>query len=843
MKIISKKISLEPYKSRINGSLTSYNGCDTSVTFPNYDVKSQHHNYGMFPYDVIYDGKVLSYPTLMERYYFCKRYKELLKYDSCSGEQVYADAKEYYKHNVEYKTELKYKEYIDLYNTYIEYGGDAFLTWCNSILYGGTATYSNYSGENEPNICGNIDNTAHILIPILFTNTIDDMGEYSIFCEDWEEGVSYNQGNIAIYDDKVWVKNSTDYGSIFSEKYKEFYFPQIKDLKHDYNNQWFKKTGDANITYSQTQWEDYTDLYFSLDENGIPHNETYYTKTINCNGNIGYNIKPMTCSAYNYTNDCCEGFKEVETYSVKNGKIFYNADPKKDMSDKYEITTNDLGFYVIDGIIHEVFKSEYVEYNDELSLVYEADNFYQLNVKYCYIKGQKIYSKTKLDANGKVIHYFLFKEVDANLPNYEETTISKGDFILHNEYPIKLSDGNTKLVINNFTYNKIDGYVKINGITYYIKKKIKEGKNTYNIITFNLNDNLEYVINDSLITTLGKEITETPTSNSSGYSISDKIIYVYRPYNVFSINKMSGYTESKLSSFKSSIYTFDDMGNKLPGSLQRNSSGGFNNISEGYELDLPYVVGTVTDLTAMEFNNDGSVKTFFGNKLASITFYYIDYYGNIINDTKTECSEGASLREEIDKCKDKLTEFKSLHLIDKDDNYIAENHYSINENMKCNIKYHMGCLMDSGHTVIENNSGVTYEEETTIVKKTWEYHIDDVSSYIVYYYDFIYNETYDVLNEYSNKTTKIGKSYFSYNIDDLINPPSPYRAKYDGMIAAPVFREEYKFGSSMKENIESNIYIDRGFSSSFEKHLKMLDVKSMESLENLGNGFYNIIES
>ena len=792
MKIISKKISLEPYKSRINGSLKSYDGCGIGVEFKNYNTKSQNNNYGMFPYDVVYNGKVLSYPTLMERYYFCKKYNELLKYDACSGEQIYSTAVEYYKHNEGYRTESKYQEYIDLDKKYEEYGGKTFFTWCNNILYGGNPTYSNYSGENESNDCENIDNTAHILIPILFTNTIDDMGEYSIFCEDWEEGVSYNQGNIAIYDDRIWVKNGMDYGSIFSEKYKEFYFPQIKDIKHDENYQWFEKTGNANITYSQSQWEDYTDKNFNSDGK--------YTKIT------------------------------ATTYSVKNGKIFYDADPKEDMSDKYEITTNDLGFYVIDGIIHKVFESEYVEYNDELSLVYEADNFYQLNVKYCYIKGQKIYSKTKLDTNGKVIHYFLFKEVDANLPNYEETYISKGDFILHNEYPIKLSDGNTKLVINNFTYNKIDGYVKINGITYYIFNN--------KFIMFNLKDS-EYVINDSLITNLGKNVT-SPTANSSGYSINSNIVYVYKPYNVFSINKMSGYTESKLSSFKYSIYTFDDMGNKLPGSLQRNSSGGFNNISEGYELDLPYVVGTVTDLTAMEFNNDGSVKIFFGNKLASITFYYVDYYGNIINDTKTECGEGASLRTKINECTSALTEFKSSH---KDDNYIAENHYSINENMKCNIKYHMGCLMDSGHTLIENNSGVTYEEETTIVKKTWEYHIDDVSSYIVYYYDFIYNETYDVLNEYSNKTTKIGKSYFSYNIDDLINPPSPYRAKYDGMVAAPVFREEYKFGSSMKENIESNIYIDRGFSSSFEKHLKMLDVKSMESLENLGNGFYNIIES
>ena len=48
---------------------------------------------------------------------------------------------------------------------------------------------------------------------------------------------------------------------------------------------------------------------------------------------------------------------------------------------------------------------------------------------------------------------------------------------------------------------------------------------------------------------------------------------------------------------------------------------------------------------------------------------------------------------------------------------------------------------------------------------------------------------------------------------------------------SPVFREEYKFGVSMKENIESDIYIDRGVSSAFERHLNLLNVNSMESLE------------
>ena len=68
-------------------------------------------------------------------------------------------------------------------------------------------------------------------------------------------------------------------------------------------------------------------------------------------------------------------------------------------------------------------------------------------------------------------------------------------------------------------------------------------------------------------------------------------------------------------------------------------------------------------------------------------------------------------------------------------------------------------------------------------------------------------------------------------------------AKHDGLIADEVFRQEYKLGSSSKENIERNVYIERGLSSAFEKHLNLLNVNSLESLEQFGNGSFNIINN
>jgi hypothetical protein len=58
------------------------------------------------------------------------------------------------------------------------------------------------------------------------------------------------------------------------------------------------------------------------------------------------------------------------------------------------------------------------------------------------------------------------------------------------------------------------------------------------------------------------------------------------------------------------------------------------------------------------------------------------------------------------------------------------------------------------------------------------------------------------------------------------------------MACFPVFREEYKFGNSVLQNVDADIYIDRGINAAFEKHLKLGEVTSMEALEQYGNGYF-----
>ena len=189
MRIITKKISLEPYKSRLNGSLKAYDGEELPVDFTSYNKYDiRFNNYGMLPLDVKYGDMVLSYPTLIERYYFCKKYVEMLGYDTKCGNCKYNDAIDYYNHTSKYQINSTKQTYEDLHNTFINYGGINFLNWCNEILFGGKNV--EYSTYNDAELSSKINNTAHINIPILFTNTVDDMGEFSIFCDEWEEGAA-----------------------------------------------------------------------------------------------------------------------------------------------------------------------------------------------------------------------------------------------------------------------------------------------------------------------------------------------------------------------------------------------------------------------------------------------------------------------------------------------------------------------------------------------------------------------------------------------------------------------------------------------------------------------------
>ena len=66
---------------------------------------------------------------------------------------------------------------------------------------------------------------------------------------------------------------------------------------------------------------------------------------------------------------------------------------------------------------------------------------------------------------------------------------------------------------------------------------------------------------------------------------------------------------------------------------------------------------------------------------------------------------------------------------------------------------------------------------------------------------------------------------------------------YNNIHVTPTLKQEYMLGISSLENIDSDIYIERGINAAFEKHLKLGEVTSLEALEQYSNGYFKIIEN
>jgi hypothetical protein len=101
-----------------------------------------------------------------------------------------------------------------------------------------------------------------------------------------------------------------------------------------------------------------------------------------------------------------------------------------------------------------------------------------------------------------------------------------------------------------------------------------------------------------------------------------------------------------------------------------------------------------------------------------------------------------------------------------------------------------------------------------------------------------------------------------FNLKDDVKIPSPYNLyceitiklhllqlsnthdtyfEYNNMTLTPNIYNENKIGMATPEKISGDIYIDRGAVRSIDYHLRLLECKSLESLEQIGNGFFNII--
>ena len=75
-----------------------------------------------------------------------------------------------------------------------------------------------------------------------------------------------------------------------------------------------------------------------------------------------------------------------------------------------------------------------------------------------------------------------------------------------------------------------------------------------------------------------------------------------------------------------------------------------------------------------------------------------------------------------------------------------------------------------------------------------------------------------------------------------INAPYSVSVKSSSdILSVPLFKDELYVGITYEPKIDANIGIDRGNAASWERHIKLGEVKSFDDLANYANGgFFNI---
>lgn len=816
MKKIQKKISLEQFKSRMPGIIDSYidNSTDNTWDFDiNYRNGVSYTNYGLIPKSIKLDDKTVSYNTLVNWYHFIEFYVELLSINLSCGEIKYINAVEYY--NVEkqpkYKlreceefdekcqTILSYFEHIDICSNIVELYSyltqtyfpkyviedeykDAWnksylslaevhewIKWFEdrNYLSGNTgdcsASHDCCDCEKYTKLGGSVTcdklkqfisriekpsglTDAYATIPIILSTTIDDMGEYSIFYEEWVPGHDYgNQGHIVVnYDGESYILKEEKFGSSYNS-YKELEF----------------------------KFDDWTKADIKSQEEGI----------------VG---------KYAYNHD---------------GKLCIDDDINiKNMSKSYNINTNgNLGFYVIKGIPYRSNKMNVVSVNDKLYQVY-----------YDYENNPYI-------TIGKKNYYGLYNngEYTFNFKDNHDLTIQVRDVVIVDNSIYEVSG--TSITSNNIIYNKVHAYSVINGNKIYFDEN-------YNVIVpYKDGNEIKYETTEQV---LGSKINDVLSHGSSGitYCVSGDVLYVHQnDYIVYNNTLLSGTTESKLSCFLSANLAVDNIGNKLPGLLQESDK-------DKYWLTLPYKPKTIVHITRENDVDTEGVESGEGEEvkkekiwcdyLESITFYYSDSFGN-----RLAFVEYDYYKDDVGSIESELK--KQLSGSTSDDTFGSE-HFLVSD-LKCEFKYYMGCVIISkkkadgtyDYSIEDGNSGVTYYDNVTLMKKQCEFYLNNTSFYMMNYYDMIF-ETKNYTDDTYGHNVTVPISKFICKMNSFDN---------DNYVNFPLIREEYKLGSSSHEKIESDIYINRGTARAIDNHIKLMEVRSLESLEQYGNGYFKIIKN
>lgn len=719
-----------------------------------------------------------------------------------------------------------------------------------------------------------------VILPTELQLSIDDLGEFSIFSTDYELGVDYrvasgvtatentNQGTVATMDGHSIILTAGS-GYTFDDVYMEKYVSKCLEEDCEYEGVFFgicPKCGSKNVEV--IGWGDYTEKYINENEN---KNEFY--------------VSAVTYFAYND-----ENVKYTSSASSENAA---KEDLETQMCKKYPLTLRKNGWILIDNELYPVNEIEYATYDK--SNKYLGNKKYMIfrekgtSTPYTFINGQQIYAEFYEPRNK--FYFPFFKKPDASVDGItcSGRTFNFNDYIQFDRntlgqkmYYINYSDnayevtGNA-LTMNNAEYYRISGYSTDNAsnmLYYTYDSEIRSG------------DTIDLVPSDIAV-----------LSSSTEYFDNKPFVKVTCPFDVelYSANEINGRTVSKLADLRLYDVLTDDIGNDIDGIYPINTAEIMNyQPPEGTELEPLYQVGnttniarfskTVDDLDNIEGNEPKNY--FVGDIIKEMKFYYKEYDDTIpketIVDVLLESGDTYSIKVKGKYIDTTVTSgYTSLSAItastkakvelEEDE---TETHVFYND-IFCDVTYHIGATLrrkngENYNLCYEDqisNYGVEYVETVQFVKENREYYlrkpqninnvipsrVNDVSrhsiSYPIYVYkmeqllEHVYDSQYDSSYEVPMANFRLDINIFSGNCDTFSQKYSEDMVKHNDLQVFPTFREEYRFGVSVIENVDSDIYIDRGINAAFEKHLKLGEVTSLEALEQYGLNFFKIMEN
>lgn len=717
-----------------------------------------------------------------------------------------------------------------------------------------------YGGDS---FCGTTNNDVITFQDDVFYQTLN--GKPSYITNIYKENSFLNEGGNIIdgYEEYLpyYIKNNKEEFSLIDTKnIKTFAYHNSKFVVNPYS---------GNMCTNYTIITPSGNTHFYCIDNKI-YQSVIKRVLLDCDGKIVYDKHNKPFYIY-YTNEAKEQFPYI---IYNNSKIFgmYNGEEYVFSLKKIQLSKYDW-YYISEEIYEFVdYRDEIVKVNNEYIII--SFNQGEMKVAYKPIEGYILednlidiaaiiscsgsgtdkkyfcaYDRLYEEENGYNVIYFptnatKFKTLIAsNWDNtYKGYWISE-DLILHyiepyKEYPYGYVKGKVRSRID-----ELQDFKK----SYDRLGKELEGLNSYSRIMptdKTLLDIYYHVGNTSNLTYITKE-----TDNSEIVYGSTKSTYsTYYWGNIIS-NISFYFKDDNNDIIYSSYITIPNYYKEFPSdNFVENNIKYITSAITNYLEDKYYVLKdgeSMTDL--IDVSKGDFVKS-------GETFYQID-------NVYSESGENG-------------TYFSPLNWSVIDNTYDLYN--LLDRKIYCKINYNIGAIIKQPY-VIENeryrygmyklcdkyHKGVEYEEEYLLDITLCKYY-SDVNSFInihsftltptekiEYYMDnepdedsdvFIANTAYFAMENIPNFNIVLSKENIKYT-KDLNTSFSDGRQFnfYNGLMASPLMFEEYNIGVTSLRNVNDNIYINRGVNYTFDKHIKLLEVKTLEALENYGNGFFNMI--